>query len=105
MQRHLSKRFKVGFRGRHFLGTRYQAVPNILKYWLVPAGTPVTMSTRGPLMPTLGGFKIKYRLELEMEENERLTESRVTMVWLLTKPRSFSDLPAFLDLNGIAYTV
>ena len=30
--------------------------------------------------------------------HERLTEPRVSMVWLLAKPRSFSNLPAFLDL-------
>ena len=31
--------------------------------------------------------------------HERLTEPRVTMEWLLAKPRSYSNLPAFLDLN------
>ena len=31
---------------------------------------------------------------------ERLSELRVTMEWLLAKPRSFSNVPAFLDLNG-----
>ena len=35
-----------------------------------------------------------------MVANERLTEPRVAMEWLLAKPRSFSNLPAFLDLNG-----
>ena len=32
---------------------------------------------------------------------ERLTEPRVTMEGLIAKPRSFSNLPAFLDLNGM----
>ena len=32
--------------------------------------------------------------------HERLLEPRVTMEWLLAKPRSFSNLPTFLDLNG-----
>ena len=47
-----------------------------------------------------------YRLDLEKWEMcgvlayERLTESRVTMKWLLAKPRSFSNLPVFLNLNG-----
>ena len=36
---------------------------------------------------------------------ERLTEPRVTMKRLLAKPRSFSNLPAFLDLNGITFSV
>ena len=46
------------------------------------------------------------RWDLEKNEgccvvaHERLTESRVTMSWLLAKPKSFSNLPAFLDLNG-----
>ena len=31
---------------------------------------------------------------------ERLTEPRVTMKWPLAKPRSFSNLPAFFDLDG-----
>ena len=31
---------------------------------------------------------------------ERLTEPRVTMKRLLAKPRNFSNLPAFQDLNG-----
>ena len=31
---------------------------------------------------------------------ERLTEPRVTIERFLAKPRSFSNLPAFLDLNG-----
>ena len=31
---------------------------------------------------------------------ERLTEPRITMEQLLAKPRSFSNLPAFLDPNG-----
>ena len=34
--------------------------------------------------------------------HERLTESRAQLEWLLSKPRSFSTLPAFLDLNGIS---
>ena len=33
--------------------------------------------------------------------HERLTEPRVTMEQLLAKPRSLSNLPDFLDLNGI----
>ena len=36
-----------------------------------------------------------------MVTHERLTEPRVTMEWLLAKPRSSSNLPTFLDLNGI----
>ena len=49
---------------------------------------------------------IFYRWDLEKQEgcglvaHERLTESRVTIEWLLAKLRSFSNLPAFLDLNG-----
>ena len=35
-----------------------------------------------------------------MVAHETLTEPRVTMEWLLAKPRSFSNLPVFLDLNG-----
>ena len=35
-----------------------------------------------------------------MVAHERLAEPRVTMEWLLVKPRSLSNLPAFLDLNG-----
>ena len=31
--------------------------------------------------------------------HERLTELRVTGEWLLAKPRSFPNLPAFLDLD------
>ena len=31
---------------------------------------------------------------------ERLTKPRFTMARLLAKARSFSNLPAFLDLNG-----
>ena len=33
-----------------------------------------------------------------MVSHERLAEPLVTMKWLLAKPRSFSNLPAFLDL-------
>ena len=33
--------------------------------------------------------------------HERLTEPRVTMEWLLAEPRSFSNLPVFLNLNGM----
>ena len=36
-----------------------------------------------------------------MVAHERLTEPRVTMELLLAKPRSFSTLPAFLDLKGL----
>ena len=49
---------------------------------------------------------ITYREDLEKREvfgvvaHERLTEPRVTMEWQLAKPRSFSNLPAFLDLHG-----
>ena len=32
--------------------------------------------------------------------HERPTEPRVTMELLLAKPRSFSTIPVFLDLNG-----
>ena len=47
-----------------------------------------------------------YRWDLEKQwecgvvARERLSELRVTMEWLLAKPRSISNLPAFLDLNG-----
>ena len=49
---------------------------------------------------------IFYRLDLEKQEGfrvvvlERLTEPRVTMEWLLLKGSLFSNLLAFLDLNG-----
>ena len=36
-----------------------------------------------------------------MVTHERLTEPRVIMKWLLAKPRSFSNLPAFHDLNCV----
>ena len=36
-----------------------------------------------------------------MVAHERLTEPRVTMDEHLAKPRSFSNLTAFLDLKGI----
>ena len=36
-----------------------------------------------------------------MLAHERLIETRVTMVRLLAKPRSISNIPAFSDLNGI----
>ena len=48
----------------------------------------------------------KYRKDLEKQEeygvvaHERLIEPRVTMKWLLAKPRSISHLPGFLDLNS-----
>ena len=48
-----------------------------------------------------------YRWDLENQEgcgvvaHERLTEPRVTMEWLLAKPNSLSNIPAFLDPNGI----
>ena len=51
-------------------------------------------------------YLLKYRYDLEKQEgcgvvaHERLTEPRVPMEWLLAKPRSFSNLSAFLDLNG-----
>ena len=35
-----------------------------------------------------------------MVAHERLTEPLVTMERVLEKPRSLSNLPAFLDLNG-----
>ena len=35
-----------------------------------------------------------------MVAHERLTEPRVTMDRLLAKPMSFSNVPAFLDLDG-----
>ena len=35
-----------------------------------------------------------------MVAHERLIAQRVTMERLLAKPSSFSNLPAFLDLNG-----
>ena len=49
---------------------------------------------------------ISYRWDLEKRKEcgvvafERLPEPRVTIEWLLAKPRSFSNLPAFLDLYG-----
>ena len=36
--------------------------------------------------------------------HERLTEPRVTKEWLLAKPRSCSNLPVFLNLNGTTLT-
>ena len=36
--------------------------------------------------------------------HERLTEPRFTIKWLLPKPSSVSDLPAFLGPNGTKYT-
>ena len=39
-----------------------------------------------------------------MVAHERLTEPRVIMKGLLAKPRSFSNLPVFLNLNGIIIT-
>ena len=36
-----------------------------------------------------------------MVAHERLTEPRVTIERVLAKPRSFSNLPTFLDLDGI----
>ena len=47
------------------------------------------------------GLYCTYRYDLEKQEgcgvvaHERLTEPRVTMEWLLAKPRSFSNLPVF----------
>ena len=38
-----------------------------------------------------------------MVAHERPTEPGVTMERLLAKPRSFANLPAFLDLNGTSY--
>ena len=35
-----------------------------------------------------------------MVAQERLTEPRITLERLLEKPRSFSNLPVFLDING-----
>ena len=35
-----------------------------------------------------------------MVARERLTEPPVIMEWLLANPRSFSNVPDFLDLNG-----
>ena len=35
-----------------------------------------------------------------MVTHERLIEPLVTIEWLLAKPRSFSNLPACLDLDG-----
>ena len=51
-------------------------------------------------------MKIIYRQDLEKQEgcdvvaHETLTEPRVTIELLLAKPRTFSNLPAFLDFNG-----
>ena len=47
-----------------------------------------------------------YHYDLEKQEkcgevaHERLTEPRVTIMWLLAKPSIFSDLPAFLGTYG-----
>ena len=49
-----------------------------------------------------------YRLQLRFRKagrygvvaHKRFTEPRVTMKWLLAKPRSLSNHPAFKDLNG-----
>ena len=38
-----------------------------------------------------------------MVAHERLTEQRVTIEWHLAKRWSFSNLPAFLDFNGIEW--
>ena len=52
-------------------------------------------------------FDFTCHWDLEKQEgcgvvaHERLTEPRITMEWLLAKLRSFSNLSAFLDLNGI----
>ena len=49
---------------------------------------------------------MKYHWYLEKKEgcglvaHERLTEPRVTMDWLLPKPNSLSDLPAFPGSYG-----
>ena len=42
-----------------------------------------------------------YKSRKSVVAHERLTEPRVTMELLLAKLRSFSNLPAFLDLNEI----
>ena len=47
-----------------------------------------------------------YLQDVEKQEacavaHGRLTEPRATKEWLPAKPRSLSNLPAFLDLNGI----
>ena len=48
-----------------------------------------------------------YHCDSEKQEGRgvvahaKLTEPRFTLEWLLAKPRSFSKLPAFLDLNGM----
>ena len=59
------------------------------------------------LLPTAWYQKLKfYRSDSEKQEgcgegaHERLIEPQVTMQWLLAKPMSFSNIPAFLDLNG-----
>ena len=47
-----------------------------------------------------------YREDLKNYEgcgvvvHERLTEPRVIIEWLLTKSKSLSNLPTFLDLNS-----
>ena len=43
---------------------------------------------------------LRFRKAGRVWSHERLTEPHVTMDWLFGKPRSFSNLPAFLDLNG-----
>ena len=51
-----------------------------------------------------------YREDLKKQEgcgvvaHERHTEPRVTIEWLITKSRSFSNLPASSDLNGRNFT-
>ena len=52
-------------------------------------------------------LQIYYRWDLEKQEqcgvvaHERLTKPPITMEWLLAKPRSLWNFPAFLDLNGL----
>ena len=41
--------------------------------------------------------------ECDLMAHERLTVPRVKMEWLLAKPRSFSNLPAFVDLDGTIF--
>ena len=51
-------------------------------------------------------LSLLYRYDFKKQEecgvvaHERLAKLRVTMKLLLAKPRSFLNLPAFLDLNG-----
>ena len=44
---------------------------------------------------------LKEQEGCDVVAHERVTEPHVIMKWLLAKPRSFLNLPAFKNLNGI----